>query len=307
MLRAFIRLIRWPNLLIIGLLLVLAKTQIIEPISLLAGFPTYLTSLHWWLLVGATILIAASGNVVNDIFDQDVDSHNRPKKQIVGNLIAEQTAWNIYYALVTIGVGLGIYLCLILGNVSSALIFVLTTGGLYFYSYSYKRQFLIGNLVVAMLAGMVPLLPIYFQSMQTSTNWIDFPWSPILLAYAFFALITTLLREVIKDMEDVEGDSRYGCKTVPIVIGLQGAKMVVLLLVLGLIGAIVWLQSAWIQQDDLVSVFYFALGVQLPALAVAYLTIKGHKPSEFRMASTLTKGLMFTGILSMFIFGWTVE
>ncbi len=170
---AFIRLVRLPNLLMIGLIFVLSKTQIIDPISELSGVRSCLSDLHWVLMALATVLIAASGNVVNDIFDQDIDGNNKPTKVIVGKIISEKQAWNFYYALVGIGVGIGVFLCWMLGNVSSSLVFLLSTGGLYFYSYSYKRQFLIGNLVVAVLAAVVPFLPIYFQMMCSPEQWAD--------------------------------------------------------------------------------------------------------------------------------------
>jgi len=304
---AFIRLIRWPNLLIIGLILVLAKTQLIDHISELSGVNSCLTGLHWWLMGLATIFIAASGNVVNDIFDQVIDRHNRPDRIVIGKLITEEKAWNLYYVLVALGVGLGVYLCVILGNISNALIFLLTTGGLYFYSYSYKRQFLIGNLVVAVLAGLVPSLPIYFQMMCDDGKWTDLPWAPILVAYAFFAFITTLIRVIIKDMEDMQGDAKQNCRTVPVVIGIQGAKLMVLLLIIALIGSIGWLQKAWLEQGDKASFFYFLLGVQLPAIIIAFHVIKGNQPKHFRLASTITKVLILAGILSMVVFRFTLK
>ena len=307
MLMAFFRLIRWPNLLIIGLILILAKTQLVDSISELSGVNSCLTPLHWWLMGLATILIAASGNVVNDIFDQVIDRHNRPTKLIIGKLITEEKAWNIYYVLVSLGVGIGVYLCVLLGNISNSLLFMLTTGGLYFYSYSYKRQFLIGNLVVAVLAGLVPFLPIYFQMMCDEGKWTDLPWAPILVAYAFFAFITTLIREIIKDMEDMQGDAKQHCRTVPIVIGIQGAKLVVLLLIIALIGSVGWLQKAWLAQGDTTSFFYFLIGVQLPAILVALYVIKGKKPKHYRLASTITKVLMLSGVLSMIIFRFTLQ
>ncbi|MFC2176169.1 geranylgeranylglycerol-phosphate geranylgeranyltransferase [Bacteroidota bacterium] len=304
---AFLRLIRWPNLLIIGFILVLAKTQLVDPISELSEINSCLSQLHWWLMGLATVFIAASGNVVNDIFDQSIDQHNRPNKVIVGNQISEEKAWNIYYALAALGVGIGVYLCYILGNVSNALLFMLTTGGLYFYSYSYKRQFLIGNLVVAVLAGLVPFLPIYFQSMCGTEEWIHLPWAPMLVAYACFAFLTTLIREIIKDMEDVQGDSKQHCNTIPIVLGTGGAKLVVLFLIVVLIGAVGWLQSAWIAQRDTITFFYFMLGVQLPAAVIAIQVIKAKEVQQFRLASTISKVLMLVGILYMVIFSQTLK
>ncbi len=307
MLMAFFRLVRWPNLLMIGLIFLLSKTQIIDPISELSGVGSCLSDLHWVLMAFATILIAASGNVVNDIFDQDIDANNKPTKGIVGKVISGKQAWNFYYALVGIGVGIGVFLCWMLGNVSSSLVFLLSAGGLYFYSYSYKRQFLIGNLVVAVLAGIVPFLPVYFQMLCMQGQWTELPWSPILISFVFFAFITTLIREIIKDVEDMHGDSRQHCRTLPIVMGLNGAKLIVFLLIAVLLVAVGWLQKAWLQQEDTVSFLYFLIAVQLPALLVLVFVIKGKEPKDFRWASTFSKLLMLLGILYMVVFRMVLQ
>jgi 4-hydroxybenzoate polyprenyltransferase len=299
---AYLRLARWPNLLMIGLIFLLAKTQLIDPVSELSGVISCISNLHWLLLALATMLIAASGNVVNDIFDQNIDFHNKPDKIIVGNTISEANAWNYYYGLGSVGLGLGMFLCWGLGNLSNSLIFMLSAGGLYFYSYSYKRQFLIGNLVVAFLAGLVPFLPLYFQMMCTPNMWMELPWAPVLVALGFFSFLTTLIREMIKDMEDLKGDQLLKCTTIPIVLGVKGAKAIVILLLMVLMSAIVSLQTAWIHDKDWLMFSYFLIVVQLPAASTIFLVMRGKTPKDFHLASTLTKVLMLGGILSMVVF-----
>ncbi|MBP9153004.1 MAG: geranylgeranylglycerol-phosphate geranylgeranyltransferase [Flavobacteriales bacterium] len=299
---AYLRLARWPNLLMIGLIFLLAKTQLIDPVSELSGVISCISNLHWLLLALATMLIAASGNVVNDIFDQNIDFHNKPERIIVGNTISEAKAWNYYYGLGSVGLGLGMFLCWDLGNLSNSLIFMLSAGGLYFYSYSYKRQFLIGNLVVAFLAGLVPFLPLYFQMMCTPNMWMELPWAPVLVALGFFSFLTTLIREMIKDMEDLKGDQLLKCTTIPIVLGVKGAKAIVILLLMFLMSAIVSLQTAWIHDKDWLMFSYFLIVVQLPAASTIFLVMRGKTPKDFHLASTLTKVLMLGGILSIVVF-----
>jgi 4-hydroxybenzoate polyprenyltransferase len=299
---AYLRLARWPNLLIIGLIFLLAKTQIVDPISELSGVISCVSDLHWFLLALATVLIAASGNVVNDIFDQNIDFHNRPDRIIVGNSISEEKAWNFYYGLGSVGLGLGMYLCWDLGNLSNSLIFMLSAGGLYFYSYSYKRQFLIGNLVVAFLAGIVPFLPLYIQMMCTQNPWMELPWAPVLVALAFFSFLTTLIREIIKDMEDLKGDQLLKCRTIPIVLGVNVTKAIVILLLMVLMSAIVSLQTGFVQEKDWLMFGYFLVAVQLPAAAVIFQLLRSKTSKDFHLASSITKGLMLGGILAMVIF-----
>jgi len=299
---AYLRLARWPNLLIIGLIFLLAKTQLVDPISELSGVISCISNLHWFLLALATVLIAASGNVVNDIFDQNIDFHNKPDRIIVGNTISEEQAWNFYYGLGSVGLGLGMFLCWDLGNISNSLIFMLSAGGLYFYSYSYKRQFLIGNLVVAFLAGLVPFLPLYIQMMCTPNLWMELPWAPVLVALAFFSFLTTLIREMIKDMEDLKGDQLLKCTTIPIVLGVKATKAIVIVLTMVLMSAIVSLQTAWIRDEDWLMFGYFLIAVQLPAAAIIFQVLRGKTPKDFHLASTLTKVLMLGGILSLIVF-----
>jgi len=299
---AYLRLARWLNLLIIGLIFLLAKTQLVDPISELSGVISCISNLHWFLLALATVLIAASGNVVNDIFDQNIDFHNKPDRIIVGNTISEEQAWNFYYGLGSVGLGLGMFLCWDLGNISNSLIFMLSAGGLYFYSYSYKRQFLIGNLVVAFLAGLVPFLPLYIQMMCTPNLWMELPWAPVLVALAFFSFLTTLIREMIKDMEDLKGDQLLKCTTIPIVLGVKATKAIVIVLTMVLMSAIVSLQTAWIRDEDWLMFGYFLIAVQLPAAAIIFQVLRGKTPRDFHLASTLTKVLMLGGILSLIVF-----
>ena len=300
--KAYLGLVRWSTLWMIGLMFLLTKTQVVDVISELSGVESCITKMHWWLVALATVFIAASGNVVNDIFDQHIDFHNKPNKLIVGRTVSESSAWNFYYALGSIGLGLGMFLCWQLGNVSNSLIFMLSAGGLYFYSYSYKRQFLIGNLVVAFLAALVPFLPLYLQMMCTPDLWMELPWAPILVALSFFSFLTTLIREIIKDMEDVKGDKFAQSTTIPITIGIKATKAVVIFLVMVLMSTIVSLQSDWLRRKDWLMFWYFLIAVQLPAAAIILQVMRAEKPKDFHLASTISKLLMLGGILSLIAF-----
>lgn len=303
----YLRLARWPNLLIIALIFFLAKTQIVDSISYASGFFSCLSNFDWFLFGLATVLIAASGNVINDIFDQDIDRLNKPDKLIVGNLITEEQAWNYYYGLGSVGLLVGIAVSWKLGNLSNALIFMLAAGGLYFYSYSYKRQFLIGNVVVAILAGLVPFIPVYFYMMCAPNMWMQLPWSPVLVAFAFFSLHTTLIREVIKDMEDIKGDQLLRCQTMPIVIGIRPTKAIVVFLIAVLIGFIGKLQLAWWEQNDMIMFLYTVIAVQVPAMASLVQVLRAGTSQEFHLASMIIKVLMLGGIFWMVVYRLTLE
>jgi 4-hydroxybenzoate polyprenyltransferase len=179
---------------------------------------------------------------------------------------------------------------------------MLVSGGLYFYSYSYKRQFLIGNLVIALLAGLVPFMPVYLYIICQPESWMQLPWSPLLVAFGIFSLLVSLIREIIKDMEDIKGDQLLRCQTMPIVLGTKPTKGIVVLLIGVLIGAVGKLQYAWWIEDDKLVPLYFALAVQLPAVLLIAQVLKSDNPKAFHRASNLTKLIMVGGVFSMFIF-----
>ena len=253
------------------------------------------------------MFIAGAGNVVNDLFDQDIDRINRPDKQIIGSSISEANAWNLYYGIISLGLGLGILLCWNLGNVSNALIFMLAAGGLYFYSYSYKRQFLIGNLVVALLAGLIPFLPLYLEMMCEPQLWMALPWVSVLFTFSVFSFLTTWIREVIKDLEDLKGDQLLRCKTMPIVLGVNGTKAVVVALLMVLIGSVAWLQMEWWKATDMELFWYFLIAVQLPTLVLVGLMVKAETSEQFAQSSKLSKLIMLGGVLSMIVFRFTLQ
>jgi 4-hydroxybenzoate polyprenyltransferase len=298
----FLKLVRWPNLVIIAIIFVLLRTQLIEGFHGTTLLRSCLSELHWMLMALATILIAASGNVVNDIFDQDIDAHNRPEDRIVGLRISEENAWTIYYTLSGIGLSLGILLAFLMGNITNGLVFLLALGGLWFYSYSYKRQFLIGNLVVAMLAGLVILLPLIFERMCSPESWMQLPWMPFIMAYAFFSVLSTLIREVIKDMEDMQGDGRMHCSTMPLVIGVAATKAVVSVLTLVLVASVARYQWVKWEENDMLSFFFLVLAVQVPALVMLNTVIKAQHRADYHKASKLAKIMMVGGISSMVLF-----
>jgi len=303
---AYLRLVRWPNLLIIGLIFLLIRFGLVAGFTETTILSSCLTGLHWWLMAAATVLIAASGNVVNDIFDQDIDLHNRPDQRIIGPIITEDAAWRLYYVLSGLGLGLGILLAYLLGNTSNGLVFLLALGGLWFYSYSYKRQFLIDNLVVAFLADLTVYLPLLFEMQCDPQSWRLLPWMPFIVAYAFFATLSTLIRELVKDMEDMDGDARLGCSTVPIVAGIKATKAIVVVLTLVLMGAVARYQFVKWEENDMLSFLIIIAVVQVPAILLIRSVIAAEGAEGFHRASRWAKWMMVGGIGTMLLFRFTL-
>lgn len=303
---AFFKLIRWPNLLFIALTQVLFYFCIYySPAinSLLAR-----NSNLFWLLVLASVFIAAGGNIINDYFDFKIDKINKPQRALVSGRFARRTA--ILFHLIFSAIGLlvsayisyktGIYVVLV-GNILAVI-------ALWFYSTHFKRSLLTGNIVIAGLTAWV-LIVVYFLSGAAFIPWgSDFSdvkqprFFKIFIVYAGFAFIITLIREVVKDLEDIEGDLQNGCKTMPIVWGVNASKIfaaVWMVVCAGslLIIALYTLQSGWY----LISLYNLLLVVAPLVFAIFRLT-KATAAKDYNYLSGVVKFVIFTGILSMIFF-----
>ena len=312
--REFFDLIRWKNLAIVVITMVLMRYAIIAPLIsrvgvIIAGgsgeevpmvlrFPWY----NFVLLVLATVLLTAGGYVINDYFDIKTDLINKGKV-LVGTRIARRKAMMWHNILNITGVIIGFYISWSLGYTMMGVLFLLVSGLLYFYSASYKRQFLIGNIIVAVLTAMVPLLVVlyewpalyrYYAVHATSVPSLKFVFYWV-AGFAFFAFLTTLTREIIKDIEDFEGDVAYGRNTVPVVIGTLMSRVVsVCLIVITIILLyIVWYFFVF----DRITLIYISLTIVIPLLIAIVKLITGTKKEHLHFASSIMKFVMLTGIL----------
>ena len=312
--KVFLKLIRWPNLIIIVLTMVLMRYAVIEPliskisVILIKGtgeaVPMELR-FHWYnfiLLVVATVFISAGGYVINDYFDIRTDLINKGRV-IVGTKISRRRAmlWHSIFNIT--GVMIGFYISWRTGYIWLGALFLVVSGLLYFYSASYKRQFLIGNIIVAILTAMVPLLVVLYEwpalYRYYAINAIEVPNFNFIVywtgGFALFAFLTTLIREIIKDIEDFEGDIAYGRNTVPIVIGVFNAKIVSVSLV---IITVVLLYLTWyFFVKDPLTLIYISTLISLPLLYVIYKVVKSQNKLQLHRTSRIMKIVMLTGIL----------
>lgn len=312
--KAFLNLIRWQNLLIVILTMGLMRYAVLEPllskisVILLNGtgdeipielqFPWY----DFILLVASTVFITAGGYVINDYFDIKTDLINKGKV-IVGTKIPRRQAmmWHNIFNLA--GVSAGLYISLKAGYIWLGAIFLLVSGLLYFYSASYKRQFLIGNIIVAILTAMVPLLVLFYEwpalFKYYTINAVSFPKIDFIFywvgGFALFAFLTTLAREIIKDIEDFEGDVAYGRNTLPIVIGVISAKVVSVSLIIITI-AVLYL-SWYYFINDTITLIYLSVAIVFPLIFVIYKVVISKNKNQLHSASSILKVVMLTGIL----------
>jgi 4-hydroxybenzoate polyprenyltransferase len=303
-------LIRLPNLLIIAFTQYAMRHLIMEPLLPSASFSLQFSNLHFFLLVLATLFIAAAGYIINDYFDTRTDRINKPEKVVVGVSINRRTAMTMHTIFNIIGVGIGIYLSIHIGIISLSFIFFLAAGLLWFYSTNYKRQFLIGNLTVAFLTAMVPLIVVLFEipmlnkeygtiMLQYNSSFNNiFIW---VAGFSIFAFLTTLIREIIKDTEDFEGDAAYGMKTLPIVAGIPLTKTILAVMISGTVFMLVFILVKFImfsaEQTDYISLTYFATFLVIPFVILLTLILIAKEKADYHRASVLIKLIMLFGVM----------
>lgn len=282
---------------------------IIKPFLKLNGFYLQLDNFHFFLLVLTTVLIAAAGNIINDYFDIRTDKINKPERVVIGNQISRRTAIALHIGLTVTGIILGVYLSFYVNLWPLSLIFILCAGMLWFYSTTYKRQFLIGNLVVSLMIGGVPLLVALYEipllnraygelMVQNNVNFnYIFYW---IGGFSIFAFYTNFIREIIKDTEDFKGDHAYGMNTLPILFGIKYTKiiltvlLVILIIMIALVMRFIVLSG---EQTDLITAFYFIFFLLIPVSLLIYIIITAKSKKEYKNASLLMKLIMLAGIL----------
>lgn len=302
--QSILNLIRWKNLLMIALMQLLIKYAFLEPY----GVATSLDTLGIILLIIATVCIAAAGNVINDINDVETDFINKPNKIIIGKSISEKTAYNLFIVLNVIGVGVGYYLSNTVGRSGFFSLFVIISVLLYVYSTYLKQLFLIGNLVISVLValsivivGLFELIPNINEQNQT----IQLLYFKTILNYAYIAFILNLIREIAKDVEDMEGDTKADMHTLPIIIGKEKTKYVLFILsliTLFIIGYYV-VDSLYNNQ---IAVIYFLIFIITPLLYLNIKILSAQIKTDYIHISNILKWIMLFGMLSLLLYTYNV-
>jgi 4-hydroxybenzoate polyprenyltransferase len=296
--------IRLPNLLFIALTQVLFQVCIFYP--LYEGSVPVNDTRNFILLMFASLFIAAAGYIINDYFDINIDEVNKPERMVVDKVINRRWAIAWHFILSTTGILLTLLALpvfekwyLVAGNILCVVL-------LWFYSTTFKRNLLIGNIAISVLTAWTILL-IFFSKVSVSDAFAaDSPGQPKFFRFAFlyagFAFIISLIREAIKDMEDMPGDARYGCRTMPITWGVNATKVYIAVWMIILISILVVIQVYILQFRWWWAVGYCILAIILPLIYIFLKLFRASSVQEYHRLSSLTKLVMLTGILSMIFF-----
>lgn len=297
---SFLKLIRFPNLIIIAVTQALVRYCLIMPAFIFefnhtGAFPTYLSKTGFCLLVLSTLLIAAAGYIINDVYDVNIDEVNKPGKNLIGKRFSDAFAKKLFYIFSSIGIVIGIYLALVIQKPVMAFIQVFAAGSLYMYASQFKRRLLIGNLIVAFLSSLSLLIVGLFEPSI-------YPNIQYILYYALFAFLVSLTREIIKDIEDLDGDELAQCKSIPVLFGVKWSKAILVTLIAVTMAALSYILWRLFYTNTVIS-FTTLLGMFLvPFLALTYLVITAREQKDYYYASLFTKGIMIYGLLSMIPF-----
>jgi 4-hydroxybenzoate polyprenyltransferase len=313
LLGAFLKLIRYPNLVFIALTQGLFYYCILLPTH--QKFPESIISLgekELIILIFSSLCIAAAGYIINDYFDLNIDKVNRPDRLVIEKMIKRRWAILWHLSLSATGLALSFYLGWRINNPLPGIFNTIAVILLWFYSTTFKKQILIGNIIISLLTAWVVLV-IYICEVKLNIISISAPQLAFITSifkaavlYGGFAFMLSVIREVVKDMEDMEGDAKYDCHTMPIAWGLRASKVytAVWIIVLGaalLILSIFAIQVRW---------WWLALYIIATVLTPLYFIFRKLRAamlsSDFGKISTLIKLIMLAGILSMLFFKWYV-
>lgn len=276
----FVKLTRFPNLFIIAL------TQYFTAIFLISTkgqWQNMLSDYKLLLISISTVLIAAAGYIINDYYDVKIDFVNKPERVVVDKLLKRRVVMAAHTILNFTGIGIGL-----LVSLKIALVNFLSALLLWLYSNHLKRLPFVGNFAVALLTGAALLVITIYYRENTF----------LVLVYAIFAFAITLIREIIKDIEDVKGDTVFGCRTLPVIWGIRKTKMIIYLLSAVFTALLFYLASVL---DNPTLIIYFAVLI-IPLSHFIYRLVIADTKKDFSYLSTYCKVLMLSGILSMTFF-----
>lgn len=298
---AFLKLIRVENLLIIAITQICIKYLVFAPVNAYSDFTPALFSIS--LL--STLLIAAAGYMINDYFDVKTDKINRPETVVVDVSIKRRWAMIMHILFSATGLLLGIFLALKCHNLKLVTFQILSILLLWFYSTNFKKQLLVGNIVVSLLTATIPVMPMvydFYLSAGTApligsmTSAALKPLVIITFGYAGFAFLTSFAREVVKDMEDYKGDIQTGCKTMPIVWGIITSKVVTFFVIVITMGMLLLAGIKFYYLQQALALYYIIGLLLLPLTILLILIMRAKTSRDFKIASLLLKFIMLFGI-----------
>lgn len=300
----WLKLIRWPNLVMLALMQVVIHYGFLSQLP----FALALDHFHFALLVGATVILAAGGYLLNNFYDVESDTINH-KYNPIGEKVSPDTIFNVYMVCNMIGVGIGFYLANHIGFNSFTGIFVIVAATLYLYSDSFQRIPVVKNLVIALLVAISVLVVAAFDlvPLMGKINGSTLVTAgAIVLDFAIFSFLLNWIREIIKDIEDIKGDYNSGGRTLPIIAGINRSRNLAIVLSVLATALLIFYTYSYFS-NLLISSLFLAITVAFPLCVLISLLLKAKKPEHYKKPALLLKLIMLFGILSIAIIQWEIK
>lgn len=295
-----LRLLRFPNLVVVGLTQWLVYYRVLEPALAAEGIAGILSPWKFIEIMLVTLMITASGYLVNDLHDEDIDAINRPGTNPVQQLGRDAVMW-AYCIMLLGGFLVSLLLAFRLGERELLWIFPLAIGLLAVYSSNMKRVPFLGNFLVAAFCAGVPGVLLLAERTAVAKLFsvnasLGLSVVQVCLLFMAFAFLATMLRELVKDLEDLEGDEASGRRTIPVMLGVRNSRW--LALVFGLLVVAAILMPVIMGWESLLSIRLLGLGgVLILALAfILYQFYRAKEPQDYHRVSTLLKVFLLGGL-----------
>lgn len=299
---AFIKMIRLPNLFFIVLTQVLFHVAILDKLLWPTGTRPVIDGWNFLFLSAASVLIAAAGYIINDYFDVNIDQVNKPRANVVDTVISRRWAMAFHFVMSGAGILLSGWVAwrtglwyILIGNFLCVVL-------LFGYSVTFKRKLLSGNIIISLLTAWVILI---LSLAELSSNILLDAEGKIIrigFLYAGFAFVSSLIREAIKDIEDMQGDAKYGCRTMPIVWGVNATRVYVAVWLIVILALLVILQVYVARFEWWWAMAYSIIFIIAPFVLIFFQLFKAKTQNDYHRLSNWTKLVMLTGILSMIFF-----
>ncbi|MCP4551714.1 MAG: UbiA family prenyltransferase [Bacteroidetes bacterium] len=305
--KVFIKFIRLPNLVVLILIQYLIRFFLIKPFLALNGGHLMLSELNFSLFVISITLLVAAGYIINDFFDMEIDRINRPEKVIIGSKIRVDKARLIYIILNLSGIALATWISFQVGVIKLGIGFFMFAGMAWYYSARYKRMLILGNLIVAFKFALIVFAGWLFEFYAIRANTSFFVdqirgieiINKFIWAVTAFVFMVSLIREIIKDLRDVEGDMKHGYKSLIQALGLKRSKVISFTLIIIAMGVVASFQL-YLWKTNFDYLFWYLLLIIQPMFIYLIIRLqKSIKKEDFEFVNNICKIILIAGLLSI--------